>query len=343
MLPKDIVYRAIERRDPPRTPLNYCNRDFADSDTASLGYAAVAQPEQPGATEWGYVWERLDDTMGQPVTHPLADWSRIDEYRPPDPYAAGRLAHLPEQLAALDGKFTRFGLGISGFNQATFLRGFAALLMDLSAEPAHAARVLELVFDFENAIIAQLAPVAVDAVCFADDWGTQQGLMIAPALWREVFRPRYAEQFAEIHRQGKKVWFHSCGNVAAILGDLIDIGVDVLELLQPDIFGVEWLGREYGGHVCFCCAVDHQRLAIQGTREEIFAYARRLHAALGRFHGGFIGYLEDYASLGMNEQHYQWIRAALISPTPRVRRKRCRPSSRWRRKTPMRRAKARCT
>ena len=113
-------------------------------------------------------------------------------------------------------------------------------------------------------------------------------------------------------RQGRKVWFHTCGNVWDIIGDLIDIGVDVLELLQPDIFGVERLAREYGGHTCFCCAVDHQRRAISGTREEIFAYARQLQRLLGAFNGGFIGYVEDYACLGMDEAHYQWIREAFL-------------------------------
>ena len=137
--------------------------------------------------------------------------------------------------------------------------------------------------------------------------------MIAPLLWRRVFRPRYAAQFDRAHRAGKRVWFHTCGCVDAIIGDLIEIGVDVLELLQPDVFGVERLSREFGGKVCFCCAVDHQRRAIHGSRGEIFGYARRLRDQLGRFHGGFIAYIEDYSSLGMDEQHYQWIREAFHS------------------------------
>ena len=312
---KELVTRAIEFRDPPRLPLHFCNRDFADSDTADVSWAGAADfhPAQPGQSEWGYVWHRLDDTMGQPGQPPLADSAALDSYRAPNARLPERMAHLPERCASLSEKFVRFGVGISGFNQATFLRGFEALLMDLYDEPARAAQVLDLVFDFENDLIAQLAGVPVDAVAFGDDWGTQQGLMISPARWREVFRPRYAEQFAAVHAQGKKVWFHTCGNVWDILGDLIDIGVDVLELLQPDIFGVERLGREFGGRVCFCCAVDHQRRAITGSREEIFAYTRALQRALGTHHGGFIGYIEDYASLGMDEQHYQWIREAFKS------------------------------
>jgi hypothetical protein len=145
---------------------------------------------------------------------------------------------------------------------------------------------------------------------FGDDWGTQKGLFIAPSLWREVFKPRYARQFELAHRLGKKVWFHSCGNILDILDDLIEIGADVLELLQPDIFGVEPLGQRFGGKVCFCCSVDHQRRAISGTQQEIMDYARHLHTHLGCFSGGLIGYVEDYASLGMSEDHYQWIREA---------------------------------
>ena len=312
MNPKEIVYRAIEFRNPPRLPISYCNRDFESSDTLAIGYAPATGfvPSEPGMTEWGYVWHTLDGTMGQPSTHPLREDAAVSTYRPPDPYAPGRFADLPNFIAQNRGKFLRFGLGITGFNTATFLRGFDQFLMDLYASPDIAEQVLDFVFGFENGLIQQAVKYNVDAISFGDDWGTQRGLMIAPALWRKIFRPRYAEQFALAHQAGKKVWFHSCGNIHAIIGDLIEIGVDVLELLQPDIFGVEQLAREFGGKCCFCCSVDHQRRAVSGTRDEIFAYARLLRDTLGAFNGGFIGYVEDYASLGMSEQNYQWIRQA---------------------------------
>lgn len=312
MSPKEIVLRAIEFRDPPRLPINYCNRDFEHSDTVAVGFAAdpAFAPSEPGMTEWGYVWHSLDGTMGQPESHPLADDAAIEAYRPPDPAAPGRFDHLPAQIEAERDRFIKAGVGISGFNQATFLRGFEAFLEDLYVAPERAERVLDFVFDFENGIIDRYCDLDVDAVVFGDDWGTQQGLMISPALWRRVFRPRYAGQFARIRAAGKKVWFHTCGNVYDIIGDLIDIGVDVFELLQPDIFGIERLAQEFGGRVCFCCSVDHQRLATTGSREEIYAYVRRLNDNLGRFGGGFIGYIEDYSSLGMPEQNYQWIREA---------------------------------
>jgi len=318
--PREVVLAAIERRDPPRVPVNYCNRDFEHSDVLASGYAPAAgwTPSEPGMTEWGYVWHALDRTMGQPATHPLVDWSALDAYVPPDPDAPGRFDHIEPWARENADRFLRASVGISGFNQATFLRGFEAFLEDLCLAPDRAERVLDIVFWFENAIIERYCALPVDCVVFGDDWGTQKGLMVRPELWRRVFRPRYAEQFARIHAAGKKVWFHSCGNVWDMIGDMIEIGVDVLELLQPDVFGVERLAEAFAGRVCFCCAVDHQRVAVSGSREEIFAYARRLNDLLGRG-GGFIGYVEDYASLGMSEQNYQWIREAFhsLKPAPR--------------------------
>lgn len=312
MTSKEIVLRAIERNRPPRVPRLFCNRDIDESDIVTCPCAAARDfvPSEPGMTEWGYAWGTLDQTMGQPHAHPLADPCRIASYKPPDPFAPGRLDPMQDFIAANRDRFLRSGTGISGFNAATFLRGFAALLEDLYVEPERAGKVLDFVFDFENGLIDQMVRYDIDAITFGDDWGTQQGLMISPELWRQVFKPRYAVQFAKIRKAGKKVWFHSCGNVHSVIGDLIDIGVDVLEFLQPDLYGVESLGHEFGGRVCFCCSVDHQRRAISGTRDEIFAYATRLKEHLGRFNGGFIAYIEDYASLGMSEQNYQWIKEA---------------------------------
>lgn len=309
---KELVCRAIERKKPARLPIYYRNRDLACSDVVNAGLAPAADfiPAAPGHTEWGFVWESLDQTMGQPKDRPLEDAARIAGYAPPDPRAPGRLEPIKQTLAAYPDRFVKVDLGITGFNQATFLRGMANFLSDLYLDRALAERVLDLVFDFENGIIAETAGLAVDCISLADDWGTQKGLFIAPELWREVFKPRYARQIELAHRMGKKVWLHSCGDLGAIIEDLIEIGLDVIELLQPDIFGVDRLADRFGGRICFCCSIDHQRRAISGTREEIFAYARLLRERLGGHDGGFIAYIEDYACLGMSEQNYGWIKEA---------------------------------
>ncbi|MHB9035518.1 MAG: uroporphyrinogen decarboxylase family protein [Armatimonadota bacterium] len=309
MFPKEIVYRAIEFKNPPRVPVVYFNRDFEKSDILASYYSPSEgyEPSEPGKTEWGYVWQTLDGTMGQPIGCPLADLSNLTCYAPPNPHAPGRLVHLNQFADENRDKFLLLGLGITGFDQAIFLRGLEDFLSDLYLDRAAAERILDIVFDFENGMIEQTTGHALDCIKFADDWGTQNGMIVSPDLWRDVFKPRYARQFELVHKAGKKVWFHTCGNVYPIIGDLIDVGVDVIELLQPDLLGIDNLARDFGGKVCFCCSVDHQRTALSGTRDEVFTYADKLISKLGSFGGGFIAYIEDYSCLGMSEQNYQWI------------------------------------
>ena len=93
---------------------------------------------------------------------------------------------------------------------------------------------------------------------FADDWGTQTGMMISPALWRQLFKQRYARQFAVAHELGLHTWYHCCGEFGAIMEDFCEIGVDVLNIAPPNVndigymgpLSVEWedsgMDREYG-------------------------------------------------------------------------------------------------
>jgi len=309
---KQIVLCAIERNYPPRVPVSYCNRDFSFSDTVTIPYGKAADfvESEPGLTEWGYVWKKIDATMGQPSKEPLAEWDRFASYKPPNPFAPGRLEQVGAQAADYPGKFVLVDMGITGSNTAMFLRGFENFITDLTADRQRAEAVLDVVFGFENGLIQHLAGGPADGLRFCDDWGTQRGLIISPRQWREVFLPRYRRQFGLVHQCGMKVWFHSCGQVFDIIGDLIDAGADVIELLQPDVIGVDKLAGAYAGRVCFACSVDHQRRAIAGTREEIHAYARLLQDRLGSINGAFIAFIEDYSCLGMSEQNYQWIRQA---------------------------------
>lgn len=210
---RELVWRAIERTGPSRVPVHHCNRDLEQADTYTLSFAPAEgfSPSEKGMTEWGYIWESLNDTMGQPRSHPLAEPGALAHYCPPDPYAPGRLAGLAQAAEAHRDHFVRFGLGITGFNIATFLRGFEALLENLVLDRAQAERILDMVFDFENAMIEQACALPVDCIVFGDDWGTQRGLMVAPKLWRAVFRTRYQQQFARIHQAGKK----RCGSTPA--------------------------------------------------------------------------------------------------------------------------------
>jgi len=178
-------------------------------------------------------------------------------------------------------------------------------MLDIALEPDGVRQLAQVVFGFEEALIQALPPAVFDAVAFFDDWGTQTGMVISPQSWRQIFKPFYAHQFDLVHRLGLYVHFHCCGQYSAIIPDLIEIGVDILNISQPNLYDIPELGKRFGGKVCFICPVSYQTTSISGTRAQIFADVRLLIQHLGCFNGGLLGYVEEYHSIGMSDENYR--------------------------------------
>ncbi|MFZ2657839.1 MAG: uroporphyrinogen decarboxylase family protein [Victivallales bacterium] len=307
MTSKETVRRAIARTGPGRLPLLFGVTHQEKSDILGEMFhpADSFHPPQANIDEWGIEWESLDQTLGQPKNTPLASWDMLSSYAAPDPNAAGRYDHLRAFVGRNADKYLMATLGISGFNRTMYIRGYENTMEDLYLNRDRIEQLLDMVFSFETEVIKNYGRFGIDAVSFFDDWGMQESLMISPELWREMFKPRYRRQFDLAHRLGMHVYFHCCGNIYSIIGDLVEIGADVLNLNQPDLLGIERMGKDFGGRVCFNCPVDHQRLALDGSRDEIFSYVKRLYENLGCFNGGFIGLIEDYRFMGQKDESYE--------------------------------------
>ena len=312
MTSREIVKRAVEFRNPPRLPLFFINEllDHADVLRISYGQAESFPKKNTDYSEWGFRWDRRDDTMGSPVEPPIDSWDKFDNYIPPDPYAKGRFSHLPAFFEKYGDLYYVADMQLSSFTISCFLRGTDKLLEDFYLEPEKLCKLLDMVIEFENGIIRQFASYPISAIGYADDYGSQQNLLMSPSMWREFIKPRLANQFDLIHSLGMHVYFHSCGYIYDIIQDMVDIGVDILNLNQPDIMGIENLARDFGGKVCFNCPVDHQTVAVRGTPAEIREYAERLYRNFNFPNGGYIGHIEEYSSIGMSAENYQAIVSA---------------------------------
>jgi uroporphyrinogen decarboxylase len=122
-----------------------------------------------------------------------------------------------------------------------------------------------------------------------DDWGMQTGLQINPAMWRSLFKPRYRRMFAAAHAAGLDIQFHSCGRVVDIVEDLIEVGVDILDPVQPVCMDVGELARRFGGRISFSGAIDIQGTMVFGSPADVRAEIRRLIETLGKpFGNGFV-------------------------------------------------------
>ena len=312
MTSKEYVKKTINFECDGSVPIFYFNRDTEKSDILMEGLdcASDFKPSKEGQSEGGFVWSRLDATMGQPKEPPLQDgYEDMSKLLRPNPDDDKRYVYLKKKAAENPDKYIIANLGITGFNTLTFIRGFEETLEDLYLEPEKLMEVMHIVKDFEMGLIRNIGKIdGVDAVGFYDDWGTQNSLMIDPAMFRKYFKPIYKEQFDLIHSFGKQVFFHSCGQVYDIIEDLIEAGADMLNLNQPDIFPMEKL-EKFRGRVCFNCPVDHQTVAIHGTPAEIADYTVRLKKSLATDKGGFIANIEWYDTVGMSEENYQAISA----------------------------------
>jgi hypothetical protein len=300
-VPRDEVIGAIERRSPAYVPLAWWDKpEWSDVLMAKAQPAQGWQPRVPGETEWGYVFETLDPTranFGQVRHPPGADWDKALELPAPDPDAPGRFAHLPELLGRYPDRYVLGSMGVSGFGTMTAIRGFTDLLEGLYTDPDKVLALAEKVFGYERGLIRGFAKGGVHGIAFLDDWGTQEALMVSPAQWRELFKPLYRRHFALCHELGLHVFFHSCGQVTAIVDDLIEVGADMLNLSQMTLYQKE-VAAIGAGRACFVCPVDFQRTLYADPAAVEAEIASMIELFGGGRRGGIIGQTEGYVHLG---------------------------------------------
>jgi uroporphyrinogen decarboxylase len=311
---KETVDRAIRFDRPDRVPIVFWNRDQAEGDVMLYHLSLGLQPRDDptinawdwSVNEWGYKLESMNDgTMGHPVTPKYPELPTAEQIRTPPLREDERMAAVPRFLEGCGDRYRLASLDLSGFTVYTFLRGFENSMEDVLLAPRQFEALLDVILEFECNLIRMAARYGFHGIHFADDWGTQSGLIVSPSLWRRVFKPRYRRQFGLARELGLHVWYHCCGNLTEIAGDFHEIGVDVLNISQPNVVDVQNVGRQLRGKQCFLIPISYQTVSIQGTREEIFAEAERLYDLLGVAEGGFIGYVEEYGCMGMSEENYR--------------------------------------
>ncbi|MBX7256009.1 MAG: hypothetical protein K1Y02_06575 [Candidatus Hydrogenedentes bacterium] len=241
--------------------------------------------------EWGTRWGHAFGGVGAtPMDHPLKDWSELDTYlreTMPKADVPGRLAE-GERILSMhkDSKYCFGIVHLALFERLHSLRGMENVFTDFYIYESETRRLLDALEEYLLQMIRQWAALGADGVFMTDDWGSQSGLMISPELWRSIFKPYYKRAFDEIHALGMEAIFHSCGNVTDIVGDLVDIGLDVLDPVQPGAMDIEHLAREFGGSLAFCGAVDIQDLLLNETPARVKDEVHRIIDTLGTPFGG---------------------------------------------------------
>jgi uroporphyrinogen decarboxylase len=286
----DLVKRALEFRRPERVPVHFFAPRHSDIALALIpdrrGWHGMGMS---GEDEWGCTWTTVDRTMGRVTQHPLSRWDQLDAYPWPD-FTDPTCYDLTRwTVANAEGRYVLAELPANFFERPKQLRGDTEFLLDLRAEPQRVEDLLQRMEDTSADVVRRFARLGAHGILMTDDWGMQDRLWIDPALWRRIFKPRYAALVRVAHEEGMHFILHSCGYISDIIEDLVEVGLDCLQLDQPDLLGIDALAERFGGRICFYCPVDIQTTLVSGTREEIESAARRLMFRLGNYGGGFIG------------------------------------------------------
>ena len=242
--------------------------------------------------EWG-VGYRPKGPYNERVGHPLAEatLADLDRFPWPDPHDPGRVVGLAEETRRLYEE-TDFSLSAGHISAGIFqdcwnLRGMAQFLMDMALDREFAEALLDRVTAIHVAMWEHFLDAVgayVDLVGTADDLGGQSGLIISPRMYRELIKPRHAVLNAAIRsRTGARILYHSCGAIMPVIDDLVEIGVDVLNPIQPlpGLMDPEELKKRYGGCLIFHGGLDVQSLLPAGTPDQVRAHVRRYLDVLG--------------------------------------------------------------
>ncbi|NLF18101.1 MAG: uroporphyrinogen decarboxylase [Lentisphaerae bacterium] len=237
--------------------------------------------------DFGVHWDRSTDRDIGVVCNCLLPERNLDRLELPDPRDPARFTALASSCAAGRERFVSFAIGFSLFERAWTLRGFENLFLDMAEAPEFVEDLLDVICDYNLALIEQAVQHDIDAVHFGDDWGSQRGILMGPDLWECLLMPRLARQYAAAKRAGKFVTIHSCGKVQEVFPRLIEIGVDCFNPFQPEVMDPYDMKRLYGDRLSFWGGISTQELLPSGTPAEVRRVVRRMVAEVGR-DGGYI-------------------------------------------------------
>jgi uroporphyrinogen decarboxylase len=266
----------------------------------SVGWANSYYQEPDVYTdEWGVTWRsqpyatpfgtgRYTEMVGRP----LASDAAIASYRAPDPDRPELYEEAGRVIRELGAEYYIVGVTVTTiWETAWALRGFEQLMMDLVAEPDVADAILEIPFRYHLRAAERLTRMGVDMIWTGDDIGMQTGMLISPTLWRRHLKPRMAEIIARVKsiNPAVTVAYHSDGMIWDVIPDLIEIGLDVLNPVQPACMDPAELKRRFGDRLCFWGSLDEQHTLPFGSPDDVRAEVQARLRTIGRGGGLILG------------------------------------------------------
>lgn len=302
---RELVLETLAKRRGPTVPYQLDLTDevrsrlaayFSDPDFEEKIGNALAQERNELLAErsptevqdmFGVLWSREQKGDFGVVLSPLLTEADFGSYRFPEPDEAAIAAKCERLAARRRDRYTMYIIGFSLFERAWSLRGMEDLLIDFVLNQDFAQELLDRIVDYNLKVVDIVSRYPIDCIFFGDDWGQQKGLIMGPAHWRRFIKPNLARMYGRVKECGMAVAQHSCGDISEVFPDLVELGLDIYNTFQPEVYDVAEMKARYGADITFYGGVSTQRLLPYGTPGEVYAETRRLMALLGE-RGGYI-------------------------------------------------------
>ncbi len=264
----------------------------------SVGWAnSYYMDDKAYVDEWGIGWDvqPYETPFGvgnytEIIRHPLADDAAISGYRPPDPSRPELYTDAVQVVTNFKEEYWIVGVTVTTILETAWaLRGLEQMLLDMALDPDAANHLLDIPYHYHLAAARKLVELGVDMIWTGDDIGSQNEMMISPRMWRKYLKPRMANFINELKQINPeiKIAYHSDGNIKRIIPELIEIGVDVLNPIQPASMDPAQIKSEFGDRLCFWGAIDEQHTLPFGSAADVAAEVRLRMETIGRG-GGLI-------------------------------------------------------
>ncbi|MBA4387427.1 MAG: hypothetical protein C0404_05560 [Verrucomicrobia bacterium] len=299
---RDNILRAVRFETPEYIPMAFhingaCWHHYPQEHLVELmlnhkllfpGYKPPKLPHTPAfapmqrkgvkfVDDWGCTWETTDDGITGTVTlHPLADWTKLDSYSPPDPARVSGNGpidweRITKRMAEIRASG---GLASGGLRHGhTFLalcdiHGYQETIFDMADDEPKLWKLVEMLETFNMGIVKRYMDAGVEWMSYPEDLGMQTGPMLSPDQFRKFIKPSYQRLMKPARDKGCIVHMHSDGHIQDLADDLVDGGVEVLNL-QDLVNGIDWIRRKYAGKVCIDLDIDRQQITRFGTPKQI--------------------------------------------------------------------------
>ncbi|MBI2299577.1 MAG: hypothetical protein HYU66_11665 [Armatimonadetes bacterium] len=263
-------------------------------DYEAMRRAQADQRMQTIVDAWGCTWQfNLGGLEGLVVGHPLDDWSKLADWRAPDPAAQADRGPMDWEATRRNVAAARAAGGLTAghtfhgflFLRLTYLRGFENLLLDMAEDSPELRRVVTAIEQHTRYLVDQYVGMGVDIMEFADDLGTQERSLISPAMFARWCTPTYQAVMQPCREAGVLVGLHSDGYIMELLDEFAAAGVDIVNP-QDLCNGIDAIARECKGRFCIRLDIDRQVIVPYGTGAEIRDLIEEEVRKLGSPEGG---------------------------------------------------------